>query len=247
LTHLSPLCFSYIGDFSRWLDQQGRGKVSQWLEGFTNNPDYKFGDLSREVLRRLQTGQYSSEDVWLFLKIVAVVGFNLQPVASILPIKVVIEMLEVGIAQQLSDKVINTLTSEVDSRMKQFVTGDKDYKIGDFTKKAVTGSKDYQFGDLTKNAVKNLDGKGTYQFGDITRKFLEQRRQGSDDEYSNGAATKLLDTDAETEQALEDWDKEYLAAKRDDAAIAKLELETWDEKFLDAASKEGNSENKNNY
>jgi hypothetical protein len=246
LTHLSPLCFSYIGDFSRWLDQQGRGKVSQWLEGFTNNPDYEFGDLSREVLRRLQTGQYSSEDVWLFLRIVALVGVNMQPVAMILPLKVVVELLEVGVAQQLSDKVIKTLTSEVDSRMKEFVTGDKDYKIGDFTKKAVTGSKDYQFGDLTKNAIKNVDGKGTYQFGDITRKFLNQR-QGSNNESSNGAGTKLLDIDAETEQALEDWDKEYLAAKRDDAAIAKLELETWDEKFLDAASKEGNSENKKNY
>jgi hypothetical protein len=246
MTHLSPLCFSYvIGDFSRWLDQQGRGKVSQWVEGFTNNPDYEFGDLSREVLRRLQTGQYSSEDVWLFLKIVALVGVNMQSVASILPLKVVVNLLEVGVAQQLSDKAIKTLTSEVDSRMKEFVTGDKDYKIGDFTKKAVTGSKDYQFGDLTKNAIKSVDGKGTYQFGDITRKFLEQRK-GSNNESSSGAATKLLDIDAETEQALEDWDKQYLAAKRDDAAIAKLGLETWDEKFLDAASKEGNSENKNN-
>lgn len=233
-----------LGDLSRWLDQQGRGKVSQWLEGFTNKADYEFGDLTREVIRRLQTGEYTADDVWLFLKIIALVGVNLQPVVAILPVKVVVQLLEGSVAQQLSEKVVNTLTTEVDGRMKEFVTGDRDYNVGDFTKQALTGSKEYKFGDLTKNAVKNVTGKDSYQFGDISRKFLDRRNKRGNNN-GDSSSSKYMDIDAATEQALEAWDKEYLAAKRNDEAVANLELDLWDEKLLAEACKAGNSESKN--
>eukprot|EP00980_Cylindrotheca_fusiformis_P018143 scaffold5850_cov110-Cylindrotheca_fusiformis.AAC.6 len=207
------------------------------MEGITNKPDYEFGDLSREVIRRLQAGEYNSEDVWLLLKIVALVGINIQPVASILPIRVVVQLLEASVAQHLSEKVVGTLAGEVDSRMKEFVTGDKNYKLGDFTKQALTGNKNYQFGDLTKNVLKKVVGKESYQFGDITRNFLNHHKDSSNDRTPNNS-TGLLNLDAETKKALEDWDKKYLEAKTHDA-IAKLELGKWDEKFLEVASKEG--------
>ena len=93
---------------------------------FTKKDDYKFGDLSKEILRRLQSGQYNSDDVWLFLKIVAMIGINLQPVVPFLPAKVLMEMLEVSVAQSLADKVTKTITTEVDRRMKGFLVGDSE-------------------------------------------------------------------------------------------------------------------------
>jgi len=44
------------------------------VRDFTNEPDYKFADLSRGMLRRLRSGEHSADDIMLFLKIVALVG-----------------------------------------------------------------------------------------------------------------------------------------------------------------------------
>jgi hypothetical protein len=192
----------------------------------------------------LQSGQYSSDDVWLFLKIVAMVGVNLQPIASVLPVKVVIELLEASVAQQMGEKVVSTLTTEVNQRMKEFVTGDKDYKLGDLTKKAVTGSKDYQFGDLTKRAAASFTKKETYQFGDISRALLAKRQGDETSSTSPAESTKLMDSlDIDTKQALEAWDKKYLANKEDESKLQKLELDVWDEKLLSVGKEEkGKSE-----
>jgi len=216
------------GDFTRWLDQKGRSEVGSWVRGFTNKPTYKVGDLSREVLRRLRSGEYTTQDVMLVLKIVALVGVNFQPIAAVLPLKVLIEMMEVSVAQDLSSKVVGMLTSEVDSRMKEMVTGDKDYKLGDMTKRALTGSKDYQFGDFTKSIVGQMASKN-YQFGDITRNFF---KKGDKVPSASSSSTDKPLIDDDVKKAIEAWDKKYLASKQDDSAIKKLELEVWDQKLL---------------
>lgn len=204
------------------------------MKGFTNQPNYKVGDVSREVLRRLRSGEYSSEDIMLALKIVAIVGVNFQPVAALLPMKVLVQMVEVSLAQDLSNKVVGVLTGEVDSRMKEMVTGDKDYQLGDMTKKALTGSKDYQFGDFTKGILLQMTSED-YQFGDITTNVL---KKGDKDVslVSSGGQPQIED---EANQTMEAWDKKYFAAKQDDAAIKKLELESWDQKLINTIERTG--------
>jgi len=44
-------------------------------------------------------------------------------VAAVIPMKVLAEMVEVSLAQDLSNKVAGLLAAEVDSRMKEVVTG----------------------------------------------------------------------------------------------------------------------------
>ena len=66
-----------FGNLSKWLDQKSKEKVG----AFTNNneTDYQFGDISKEVMRRVSAGEYTREDLLLLIKIVAVVGINFQP------------------------------------------------------------------------------------------------------------------------------------------------------------------------
>lgn len=111
----------------------------------------------------------------LVIKIVAFAGLNFVPIAKILPGKVLIDILEVSIAQTMGEKVVGTITTELDQRMKEMVTGDKDYQFGDITKKALTGDKSYKFGDITRQA---LLGKKDYEFGGkcVDRTFRKSHR-----------------------------------------------------------------------
>jgi len=236
-----------FGDFSRWYGQQGKGYVGTWVEGFTDKAEYRFGDVSKELLRRFQTGQYTQDDVWLFLKIISLVGMNLQPVVAGLPVKVVMDMLEVSVGQQVSGKVAGMLSNEVEQRMKLFVTGDKDYQVGDFTKQAVLGKKEYEFGDLTKRMIQNIqqkddttsDADGTsYQFGDITKRILNNNKKKKNETIST--TTPLQDDTATTkkiQQDLEAWDTVYLETKKTDL-VSNDELQEWDEQFLASAAAE---------
>ena len=223
----SPFFFRI--DLTKWLDQKAKSDVSE----FTAKEKYKFGDISKEIIKRFQNGEYTKDDIILFLKIVAMIGIELQPIASFLPIKVLIQMLDVSIAQDVSGKVLGVISKEVDSRMKQFVTGDADYKVGDITKKAITGSKGesgYQFGDLTKHAISKFTGKSNYEFGDITRKLTSGSSSGgnsskesssnttndsnaSNNEYNNDMIIDILNDD-KIRNDLDEWDKKYLLAQQ---------------------------------
>ena len=245
-----------FGDFSRWLDQQGKGYVGTWVKEYTDKAEYQFGDVSKELLRRFQTGQYTKDDVWLFLKIISMVGINLQPVVAGLPVKVVMDMLEVSVGQQVSGKIVGMLSNEVEQRLKLFVTGDKDYQVGDFTKQAVLGKKEYEFGDLTKRMIQNIqpkedtsrDADGTsYQFGDITKRILNNNKKKKNAAIST--TTPLQDDTTATtaattnkiQQDLEAWDTVYLERKKTEL-VSNDELQEWDEKFLASAAAESSKE-----
>ena len=57
------------------------------------------------------------------------------------------------------------------------VTGDEDYKFGDWTRgkvRELSGKEleEYQFGDITKKAVSTFTGKEEYEFGDLTLSLI---------------------------------------------------------------------------
>ena len=214
-----------FGDISRWLDKKAKDQVSK----FTKKENYQFGDMSKEVIRRLREGDYTREDLWLFLKIVAMVGINLQPVTNVLPLKVLTQLLnmvmEASIAQTVGDKVVTTITGEIDARMKELVTGDRDYRLGDITKRSLskwTGKEDYEVGDITK-AV--LDKRAAAQVG-----------EGS----SEKDETLELFASKSEEELLEEWDKRLLEDRREKEGLSGLKddepYQDWDEKFLSSPS-----------
>ena len=211
-----------FGDISRWLDKKAKEQASK----FTEKADYKFGDISKEVVRRLKDGEYTREDLWLFLKIVATIGINLQPVTSVLPLRVLTELLnmtmEASIAQTVGNKVVTAITGEIDGRMKEMITGDRNYQLG----------------DITKRSVSKWMGKENYEDGDITKIALEKMAATKDDSEKE-EILELFDTKSE-EDLLEEWDKKLLKDRRENEGLGELKndesYKDWDEKFLSSDS-----------
>eukprot|EP00536_Pseudo-nitzschia_multiseries_P008281 jgi/Psemu1/305628/fgenesh1_kg.209_\ len=212
-----------FGDISRWLDKSAKEHVSK----FTKKENYKFGDMSKEVMRRLVSGEYSKDDLMLFLKIVTTIGINMQPVAGALPLRVLTELLnmtmEASIAQSVGQRVVSSITNEIDGRMKELVTGDRNYQTGDFTKKALS----------------KWTGKDGYEVGDITKTIMEKRAAAQQDGEANSggssSALELFSSKSESD-LLEEWDKRLLKNRREQEGLGSVKDEEsyrhWDEKFL---------------
>mmetsp|Transcript_9402 Transcript_9402/g.20354 ORF Transcript_9402/g.20354 Transcript_9402/m.20354 type:complete len:318 (-) Transcript_9402:3093-4046(-) len=227
LKKVSKSSSSYkFGDISRWLDKKSKEQVSK----FTSKENYKFGDMSKEVTRRLMSGEYSREDLALFLKIVATIGINLSPVTSILPLKVLTELLnltmEASVAQAVGQKAMSAITNEIDGRMKEFVTGDRNYQAGDFAKKSLA----------------KWTGKESYDVGDITKTFLAKKAAALESEAIGGNTSdglELFSSESESD-VLEEWDKKLLKSRQEQKGSGSTKDDAsyrdWDEKFLASSS-----------
>lgn len=228
-----------FGDLSRWVD----GKVKDRVEEYTGKAVYQFGDMTRETVRRLVDGEYDREDLVLLLKIAATIGVNLQPVASVLPMKVLMDLLnlslEASIAQTVGEKVIRSITNEIDARMKEMVTGDRNYKVGDFTKRIVnrwTGKEAYEFGDVTKNILGILqqrDGAGSAR----PDSSIAEQNIPDGSIFTNDSIQEL---DQAERNALDEWDKEFFQYQRSKEGLAPPQDEDlyrdWDERYLSSQS-----------
>lgn len=159
-----------IGDLSKWADASVKKKVCE----MTGKSDYTPGDLSKEILKRALSGEYKLEDIAMLFKILLSIGASVSPVAGALPAKILIELLNVSIASQLGDKAVGALSSELDRRMKEAVTGNPEYQLGDFTKKQLMkfiNKDEYSFGDITKTITEKMkESKDASLFVDPTSK-----------------------------------------------------------------------------
>jgi hypothetical protein len=218
-----------FGDLSKWMDSKAKERVAE----FTSRKDYQFGDISKEVVRRLVQGEYSRDDLMLFLKIVATIGINLQPVAKVLPVRVLMELLdltlEASIAQTVVDKVVGALTTEIDGRMKEIVTGDRNYQLGDLTKRAIAkwSKNDEDLSASATRADRTYDKKTKAEKSAATDSFFE--------------------LDKEEQKKIEEWDREFLEFHRETNGLTTLNddesYRDWDERYL--SSQQGSF--KNNY
>jgi len=196
-----------VGDLSRWIDSRVKEKANE----FTGNDLYQFGDVTKEITRRLKSGDYKLEDIVFLCRILVQFGAGLSPVANILPMKVLMEMLNFSLAQEIGDRLVGAITLEVDKRMKKAITGDAEYQLGDLTKNAMLkfiGKEEYSFGDFSKTVSKiwdekNETGRGTVETPPV--KFFgyddidQQESLSSSNSTSNEIDPKLL-------KEFEQWD-----------------------------------------
>ena len=139
--------------------------------------------------------------------------------ARVLPVKVLLQLLnvslEANIAQRVGDKMISSLTNEIDSRMKEFVTGNREYQLGDYTSNIIskwTGKEKYEFGDLTTT---------------ISRKRKErkqqQQQQVDENENENDEDSKIMNdgensfqvsTSKSDQDLFDEWDKKLIESRR---------------------------------
>mmetsp|Transcript_8314 Transcript_8314/g.12804 ORF Transcript_8314/g.12804 Transcript_8314/m.12804 type:complete len:299 (+) Transcript_8314:34-930(+) len=163
-----------FGDLSRWADSSIKKRVCE----MTGKKEYQVGDISKELIRRILEGEVKWDEVLMLLKALISLGASFSPVAGALPAKVLIDLLNYSIAAQVGEKVVESITKEIDRRMKQAVTGDPEYRLGDFTKAKILNfvgkdakSDEYQFGDFTSAILKKIkegEGTQTFLFGDET-------------------------------------------------------------------------------
>lgn len=209
-----------FGDITRWLNE-----TAENVSKFTNKENYQFGDMSREVVRRLVSGEYSRDDLLLFLKIVATIGINLQPVTKTLPLKVLVELLNIAmegnLPKSVGDRVVSSITTEIDGRMKKLVVGDRNKIVADFTHRALL----------------KWMGKESYEFGDITKTYSEKKAAAQERNASNlsDEGLKLFSSKSE-ENLLEEWDKELLKDRQEEKGWDEMNddesYRDWDQKFL---------------
>lgn len=168
-----------FGDLTRWLDKQAKSTVSRgrrtpffppagsqrkdWLSQQVSEAEA--GTISEDPDSSRKNG-IGSLVVHFFrflrsfllvqvIKLIVVLEIE-TPVLRRLPIRVLVDILNVCLEGGTRPKVVRVVGTELDKRLKRAVTGDENY----------------QFGDLTKRAVSQFTDKDSYQFGDITRSIL---------------------------------------------------------------------------
>lgn len=147
-----------FGDLSRLIDS----RVKDSVNALTGKEKYEFGDLTKEITQRVLKQDYTLDDLALLMKALLSFGVGLSPVASFLPITLLVRLLNYSIASDVSNKLTASLAFEVDRRVKKALTGDSDYKIGDLTKRAIlrfTGKAQYTAGDITRAILDNMDAR----------------------------------------------------------------------------------------
>jgi hypothetical protein len=65
-----------------------------------------------------------------------------------LPVKLLVELLNFSLVNDVAGKVTSALAMELDKRLKKSLLGDENYKLGDATKRTIV------------DAIKNYTGKG---------------------------------------------------------------------------------------
>jgi hypothetical protein len=133
-----------FGDLSRFVDSKIKGEVNK----FTGKESYRVGDLSKELIRRVASGDFTLDDLFMILKALAIFEASISPVAGFLPVKLLIDLLNFSLANDVAGRVASSLAMELDKRLKGALLGNENYKLGDATKSTIA------------NAVKSYTGKG---------------------------------------------------------------------------------------
>ena len=140
-------------------------------------------------------------------------GASFTPMARLLPVKVLLEILNVGLAQDVGGKVMGGVANTLDERFKAAITGDAKYQLGDMTKKQLsdtlskfTGQESYTFGDISKTVaarVEEMESAGKGKSADKGKIVTPE------------SATLLL-KELTNNDALADWDKKLLEERTED-------------------------------
>ncbi|KAL3780306.1 hypothetical protein HJC23_010568 [Cyclotella cryptica] len=204
-----------FGDLAKYVDSQIKSQV----KSFTKKERYEFGDLTRELVRRVGEGEYTLDDLFMLLKALAIFEASISPVAGFLPVKLLVDLLNFSLANDVIGRVSSALAMELDRRLKKSILGDENYVLGDATRRTIV------------SAVKAFTGKESYSFGDVTRTVVStiKTNQLSAANTSTRNKERLLlgSVDGEMEQsviqALDTWDK--ILSEKDEFKTSRARLE----------------------
>ena len=187
-----------FGDLSRLADTIVKEQAAKYA-GKENATDYRFGDVTKTLVKNVLTGKYDPQDVYLALRILVVAGCTLLPIAQLLPLNTLFEMFELGLLRDVGFRLLPIVAETIDARMKEALTGDANYQLGDLTKQRL------------RQYLARFTGKETYEFGDVTRSVMERQTQNENNEIVvvSGCDTLVID-DPVLYDELVSWDQSYL-------------------------------------
>lgn len=216
-----------FGDLSRFVDTKIKGEVNK----FTGQESYRVGDISKEIVRRVVSGDFTLDDLFMLLKALAIFEASISPVAGFLPVKLLIDLLNFSLANDVAGRVASALAMELDKRLKGALLGDENYKLGDATKRTIA------------NAVKSYTGKNDYSFGDVTKKvvssFADQGAINTGKDRPKIGLTSSKEIEPDLIDALEKWDG--LSEKQLEEGLDKLNqyVELLSKEELDKEKRKG--------
>jgi hypothetical protein len=185
-----------VGDLSRWVDHVIKEQAAQFV-GKATAEDYQWGDVTQTILRRVQSGEYRVDDVWLALRILTTAGVAILPITNALPLHMLLQLAEADLAKDVTLRITESVATSLDARFKQALTGKSDYQLGDWTKNRL------------KRQVQQLTQKDHYEFGDIVKAMVFQKKQTTAPTTQNVSA--LILPDAAADEELRDWDNRFLS------------------------------------
>lgn len=158
-----------FGDITLLADYVIKENAAEFAgKGKNNAIQYQFGDISKTILFKVQSGEYDVIDVFLALRVLLAAGFMINPIASLLPLKGLITLLNFGLKEELSGRVIQVVATEIDQRMKDALFSNHNNSI---KHQIVAKAGSMLIGDITKNKLQNslmkFTGKEKYEVGDI--------------------------------------------------------------------------------
>ncbi|KAL3815845.1 hypothetical protein ACHAXA_002261 [Cyclostephanos tholiformis] len=181
----------------KWIDSQTRSgsdmigsKARTLVLKFTGKREYRFGDVTKELIRRVVSQEVNMKEWILLLKILLTLGATIGPLAELLPFTLLLEALNLSLEQKVGGKILEVLSQTLDNRIVAalFTTDDKSL-IGDVIKRSVL------------SGVLDFTGKSNYESGDIQRAV--QRGQQRD-------CTDSMKLDLDIDSEFEEWDRLFV-------------------------------------
>mmetsp|Transcript_18083 Transcript_18083/g.37480 ORF Transcript_18083/g.37480 Transcript_18083/m.37480 type:complete len:438 (+) Transcript_18083:54-1367(+) len=195
---------SDLGQVAQWIDAQAKfgtrtmsSKAKSLVLNFTGKEKYKFGDITKELIRRIASREVTIQDTILVIKVLIAIGASFAPFAKTLPFAVLLNALNVSLEQKVGAEVLNALALALDERLVAAFTSDDKFRIGDAVKQSL----------LT--GILAFTGKEKYEKGDIQHKVAEQVRENEsegNEEEDNSHLDLRLDSE------FEEWDKIFVEA-----------------------------------
>jgi hypothetical protein len=182
-----------FGDLSRFADNFIKEKAAKYA-GKENATDYQFGDVTKTLLKKILTGDYDA-------------GCTLLPLAQLLPLNALFDLFEVGLLKDIGFRLLPVLATTIDARMKEALTGNANYELGDITK------------DRLRQYLSRFTGKETYEFGDITNAIKERQEHEKNGVGTTSGGDALVIDDPVLFDELMSWDQRYLESNRNSTVI----------------------------
>jgi hypothetical protein len=172
----------------QWLDSQAKNTASS-AKNRTSAATTQAKSIARKLIEVTCSSDYKISDILLLLKVLLAIGASFGPLAKILPVTVLLQMLNVSLEARLGGKILEVLAESLDERFVAAITAEE---LGDLAKRSLTG------------AILAFTGKESYEAGDIERAVTSDYSNGSHD---NAVEQKTLALSVGPEFA--QWDEAF--------------------------------------